>query len=270
MKALFPASAMSVSYGEFEEYAILLTNNAGINVTWSTSGALGSTVASGATATHVAVNNGATAASVTYTAIATVASTGCYSSLNGTAITVNASPSVPTNASTTPQCGTPTFTASSSISGSPVYKWYTASSGGTALQSSTSTTYVYNSFTGGGATNTLWVSVVDPVSGCESGRAQFDVVVNTPDALTISQTGTVATCVNRIETLSVTAGSSTYTTLNWAPITSLYIDAAATVAYNGTGNPTTVYYKNQVQLPVKQSRYRALITMVLLVQTVQV
>jgi len=46
-----------------------------------------------------------------------------------------------------------------------------------------------------------------------------------------------------LETLTVTTGASSFTSFVWSPATNLYTDAAATVAYNGTGNPTTIYYK---------------------------
>jgi hypothetical protein len=58
---------------------------------------------------------------------------------------------------------------------SPTFKWYTASSNGSLLQTSTATTY--STLTT--ATATYYVSVVHPVSGCESSRAAVtDTVID--------------------------------------------------------------------------------------------
>ncbi len=58
---------------------------------------------------------------------------------------------------------------------SPTFKWYSASSNGTLLQSSTATTYS-NLIT---ATTTYYVSVIHPVSGCESSRSSVtDTVID--------------------------------------------------------------------------------------------
>ncbi len=217
------------------------------NWTWSTTGVLGTSVVSGASTTHIATNAGSTVTSVTYTATATNSATGCYGSLNGTAITVNPTPTSPANTSAASQCGTPTFSVSTGISGTVTYKWYDAASAGNLVTTTSSNTgssfYVQNSFTGGGATNSLWVSVTDPITGCESGRTQLNVIVNTPVALSITPASLTNVCAGSINAISVNSGAGTYTTYNWTPTTNLYTDAVATVAYNGTGNPTTLYYK---------------------------
>ncbi|MFY7883584.1 MAG: hypothetical protein ACOVOV_01925, partial [Dolichospermum sp.] len=227
------------------QVATNLTKN--YNWTWSTTGALGASLATGDTTKHSTNNPGSTAASITYTAIATNPSTGCYGVLNGTAITVNPTPTSPANTSLATQCGTPTFSVSTSISGTVTYKWYDAASAGnlvtTTSSNSGSSSYIQNNFTGGGATNSLWVSVTDPTTGCESGRTQLDVTVNTPVALSVTPASLTSVCAGSINTISVNSGAGTYTTLNWTPTTNLYTDAGATVAYNGTGNPTVLYYK---------------------------
>jgi hypothetical protein len=238
-EGLITSSTQSVSYGEYEEYTIQLVSASGLGFTWTATGQTG-TVATGYATTATSYNVGSTNASVVYTVKATDSATGCYTTLAATAITVTAPPALPTNTSIATQCGTPTFTASNAITGA-IYKWYNVASGGTALQSSTTADYLYLGYTPG-ATNSLWVSVVDPATGCESYRTQCDVVVNTPDILTITPTN-ANVCGNTINQIAVSAGTGSYTTYTWTPTTNLYTDAAATVAYNGTGNPTTVYYK---------------------------
>ena len=88
-----------------------------------------------------------------YTATATTA-TGCYTTANATAITVNASPVAPSGSSTVAnQCGTPMFVATSSVS-SPIYKFYDAATSGNLLQSGSSNTYIKSSFVVG--VNSVW------------------------------------------------------------------------------------------------------------------
>jgi len=160
--------------------------------------------------------------------------------LAANSITVNPVPSAPNASSTVAiQCGTPTYNATSNITGS-TFNWYTVASGGTAISGANNGTYVYTGYVPG-TTNTLWVS--SSSNGCEGPRTQIDVMVNTPPTLTVSQNGSVNSCIGRIETLNITSVTTDFDTYVWSPITNLYTDAAATVAYNGTGNPTTLYYK---------------------------
>ncbi|MFY7886108.1 MAG: hypothetical protein ACOVOV_14815, partial [Dolichospermum sp.] len=132
----------------------------------------------------------------------------------------------------------------SALSGSVTYKWYTVASGGTPIKTETnntgSTSDTLQDYVIGN--NTLYVSQTGS-TGCESDRTQIDVNVTNPPTLVVSQSDSVQTCQNKIETLTVTTGALDFTSFVWTPITNLYTDAAATVAYNGTGNPTTVYYK---------------------------
>lgn len=212
--------------------------------TWHTAGINGATIASGSSTTNVPtnVNTYPNTTSLTYTAKATNASTGCYGSLGASTVAVYALPPAPTNASTTPQCGAPTYTASTTVTGSPTFKWYSASTGGTLLQSSTATTYVQGTgYTAGGATNSVWVSVTD-ANGCEGARTQCDVVVNTPPTLSISPAGITNTCVNAITEMRVTSTLEDFDSYVWTPSTNLYTDAAATSGYAGS-NDDTVYFK---------------------------
>lgn len=213
-----------------------LTKN--YNWTWSTTGAMGTAVVTGDTTKHSTVNNGSTPLSVTYTAIATDPTSGCYTALNGTAITVNPSPTAPTSATAATQCGLPTFTIDA-VAGM-TYKWYAASSGGIAIVGATSTSYTPATYTGGGATNTYWTTVTN-TSGCESDRTAVSTVVNDPPAIAI-QTSASTVCANNYATLNLTAGTAgSFTTVTWSPTTNLFTDMSGT-PYTG-GHAATVYYK---------------------------
>lgn len=222
----------------------------GAGYTWSWSDGTTNVGAAAASTQH----SPSTAGSIVYTATATNTATTCSASGSASTVTVNALPAAPTSTTSATQCGTPVYSVSA-VAGT-TYKWYTASSGGTSI--ATGATYIYVGYTAG-ATNTLYVSATNTSTGCEGSRTQINVAASTPPALTISKTGTVGTCVNRIETLTVTSSTADYNSYVWSPTTNLYIDAAATTAYNG-GSATTVYYKrgstnasDAIQLTAQQS-----------------
>ncbi|MFY7883664.1 MAG: hypothetical protein ACOVOV_02330, partial [Dolichospermum sp.] len=205
---------------------------------WTATGQTGS-VATGVSTTAAAYNAGSSATSVVYTATATVAATGCFTTVNADAITVNPSPDAPSGSTTVAtQCGTPVFVATSLVI-SPTYKFYSAATGGTLLQSGTSGTYIMPSYITG--VNSVWVSVTD-ANTCESARTQIDVTASSAPTVTISST-TGNVCVDAVKTLSISSTLSNYDTYIWSPIANLYTDAAATVAYNGTSSATTLYFK---------------------------
>jgi tRNA G46 methylase TrmB len=197
----------------------------------------GNSVGTAASITTSPVNITGAPVTNTYMVKATNASSSCF----GTAtvdVLVNPIPVAPVSSTATTQCGIPVYTVSSPEANA-TYKWYTQSSGGAAISGATSSTYTFTGYTAG--TNTLYVSVVS-ASGCESARTTIAVTVNTPPALTISQTGTINTCVAAIQTLSVTSTISNFDSYIWSPSTNLYTDAAATTPYTG-GSASTVYYK---------------------------
>ncbi len=122
-------------------------------------------------------------ATTTYTA--TITSVGCSLTPSPTTtITVNPLPTAPT-ATNSAQCGVQVPTASvTSTSGlpTPTFKWYSASSGGALMQTSTSTTYTSTV----AVTTTFYVSELNTVTGCESTRTPVTVNVSTPDAVSLT------------------------------------------------------------------------------------
>lgn len=218
--------------------------NVASSYTWAWTTTLGApAITNGATTTHVPVNIGTSVASGTYTATASL--NGCTSTpLTTATVTVNPQPFNPTANALTPQCGQPTFAVATSQT-NPVIKWYSAASGGTLLFTGATgvLTYTPVSYTGGGATNTVYASVSNS-DGCESGRVAVAVVVNDPPALAITPTGAQNACANEIKTISVTAGTvGNYSNYVWSPATNLYTDAGATIPYDGISSATTIYYK---------------------------
>jgi|GEM_PF-2372879 hypothetical protein len=77
---------------------------------------------------------------------------------------------------------------------------------------------------------------------CESARTPVTATIttNTP-AYAVSPAQ--AACNNGIARLTVTSPMANYNQYTWSPVTNLYTDAAATVAYTG-GSKDTVYFKS--------------------------
>ncbi|AWI24595.1 Ig-like domain-containing protein [Flavobacterium pallidum] len=122
-------------------------------------------------------------ATTVYTVTATDPATGCAKVQNVT-VNVNPAPNAPSVVNGG-HCGAGVVTAAtvSNTNGftTPTYKWYSASTGGTALQSSTATNYTTSIAT----TTTFYVSVVNPTSGCESARSMIVLTIDTMPSATI-------------------------------------------------------------------------------------
>ena len=187
--------------------------------------------------TNVGILNPLTYAPPTSTSFtATITAAGCPINTNAVAVTVNPLPALPTNTSTTPQCGSLTFSISTAVA-SPIYKWYTVATGGSPIAGATSSTYVLASPIAG--LNTLWATVTNS-NGCESPRFKIDITSTNAPILTASAAQVV--CNNTIANVNITSLNTDYTTYTWSisPATSLYSDAAASIAY---ANGTDVYIK---------------------------
>ncbi|RYY89501.1 MAG: T9SS type A sorting domain-containing protein [Chitinophagaceae bacterium] len=142
----------------------------------------------------------------TYTFTATDAN-GCSVTSSSKTITVTPAPSAPTATNST-QCGQGTpiaLVTSTSGLGSPVFRWYAAQTGGSSLQSSTSTTYGSSINT----TTSFWVSEFNSATGCESVRTEVIASVNAPDAVSASSNGPV--CLGTAVALTATKSGSTNT-----------------------------------------------------------
>jgi hypothetical protein len=143
-------------------------------------------------------------ANTSYTA--TLTSTGgCTLTSNAVAVALVPLPTAPT-AINSAQCGYHVPTAS--VSGAPAgstYKWYSAATGGTLLQTGGST------YTRAVSTTTTFYVAIDN-GRCESIRIPVTVTVTNPDAITASSSS-APFCLNSSISLSVTKapGSNNYT-----------------------------------------------------------
>lgn len=196
------------------------------------------------TASSYSWSNGTSNIGTTNPLIATVTSGTTFTgtaTLNGCPMTasvtptVNPLPTAPTGSNST-QCGNGIPTASVSDNNgytTPTIKWYSASTGGTLLQTNTSTTYLVAINT----TTTFYVAVVNPSTGCESVRTAVTVTVNQPDAISASASASTI-CLGQSVTLTAANTASTPTqnyTYSWVCATT---GSGATSSI--TTNPTTI------------------------------
>ncbi len=177
------------------------------------------------------------ASSTSYTGVITAS--GCTVSTNAVSVTVNPLPTAPNAGTASVQCGTaiPTV-AVSDPNGftTPVFKWYADNSTTTALQSSTSTTYT----TAITSTTNFFVSVVNPVTGCESNRTQVTANVNTPDPITAT-TSSPTVCQNGSITLNYTqtGTTNTYNQFSWVANPPATAGIASPTSASTSASPTT-------------------------------
>ena len=202
-----PTASQVYYYGETEDYFVNITTSPAA-LAWNEAGTnLGS-------APVLAYNSSVVGPhTINYTATSAVG--GCILSSSNAIVTVNAIPSAP-SISNSVQCGTkvPTNTATSTAGalGANIYNWYTAPTGGTPVETTTSGNLVnYQVAT----TTTLYVSQMS-VAGCESARTPFQVTVNPIDPIFASASATANVCVNTPIALNVTKTGNTNTYVyNW-------------------------------------------------------
>jgi trimeric autotransporter adhesin len=169
----------------------------------------------------------------TYTA--TITSAGCtLGSSPTTTVTVNPLPSAPTGTNSA-QCGVQIPTASvASTSGlpTPTFKWYTAATGGTVAQTSTSTTFTTTVST----TTTYYVSELNTVTGCESPRTAVTINVSSPDPVSLTASS-AAICIGQPVTLTAANTSATpFQSYTYSTVSTTGSGASTAIA----GSPFTV------------------------------
>jgi hypothetical protein len=174
----------------------------------------------------------------TYTITATAS--GC-SRTSSVEVNPRALPTGPTTTDST-QYGAVVPTASvastSGANGSGTFKWYDAATGGTLLQTSTSTTFL----TAVSATRTMYVAEVG-TNGCEGARTAITVTVNSSPPLVLSTLAPAAICPGVFTDTPVTITSSSlldYNTFAWSPSTGVSGDATIGYTFNPTATTTYV------------------------------
>ena len=172
------------------------------------------------------INPTVTGINTTTTYTFSASGNGCTSTAN-TTVTVNPLPSAPT-ATNSAQCGGQIPTASvTSTTGAPTptFVWYDAAVGGTALQTSSSTTYTSVI----GTTTTLYVAEKNMTTGCESALTPITITVASADLVQAS-VNNATICIGETVNLSVV-------NLNATPLQS-YTYTWSSTAGNGLNTTT--------------------------------
>jgi len=190
-----------------------------------------------ASGTTPAINNTGANLLVSYIVTATDQLTGCVSQDTSNNVTIYPAILPPTVVNST-HCGIQIPTASANdVNGfvGPNYNWYASPVNANALQSTAANTY--GSFIGN--TTTLYVSVEDTLTGCETASSPVTITVSSGPALTLA-TPLDSICVgNTSSSIGLTAGAATYNTFSWTPAAGV----SGNEAIGWTFNPavSTVY-----------------------------
>jgi hypothetical protein len=206
------SGCLGMGSGETEDYQVNI-QAAPVNpytYTWNTV-----PVINGTTGNTVVTNNTASNITVNYVVTVVDQVTGCVNTDTTNNITVYPAILPPTVVGSA-HCGiqVPTATAND-VNGfvGPNYNWYATAVNANALQSSAANTY--GSLIGN--TTTLYVSVTDTLTGCETSSTPVTITVTAGPTLTLANT-TTAICVgNSTNAIGLTNGAGTYNTFNWSP-----------------------------------------------------
>ncbi len=198
--------------GESEDYQVNIQAAPAnpYTYTWNTIPA-----ATGTNTTTPAINNTASNLVVTYIVTATDNVTGCVSQDTTNNITIYP-PILPPTVVNSAHCGIQVPTAvANDVNGfvGPNYNWYATAVNSNALQATAANTY--NSLVGN--TTTLYVSVEDTLTGCETASTPVTITVAAGPALTLASTLDSICVGNTTAAIGLSAGGATYNTYSWSP-----------------------------------------------------
>ncbi|MEI9920903.1 MAG: immunoglobulin domain-containing protein [Bacteroidota bacterium] len=155
-----------------------------------------------------------------------VTKNGCASVPQKTILTVNPIPATP-GGTDNGRCsnGTVILTATGSTNGN--YRWYTVSSGGTAIGGQVNSTYTTPSLS---ATTSYWVSQI--VNGCESPRKQINAIINTSISTGLTTNGSASICPGTNATINVLSSeaSATYQAFKGSTAVSASVSGGGDIA----------------------------------------
>ena len=198
--------------GETEDYQVNIQAAPAnpYTYTWNTVPA-----STGASTTTPAINNTAANLVVSYIVTATDNVTGCTSQDTTNNITIYPAILPPTVVNSA-HCGIqiPTATAND-VNGfvGPNYNWYATAVNSNALQTSAANSY--NTLVGN--TTTLYVSVEDTLTGCETSSTPVTITVSAGPALTLANTQQTICVGTTSSAIGLAAGGGTYNTFSWSP-----------------------------------------------------
>jgi hypothetical protein len=232
-------SCGTYTWGETEDYWLNIQSSPAIpySYVWNTTPAINAI-----TGTVVASNTTSAQTTQSWSITATEAATGCTNTMSTAAITIQPAFLAPTATNST-HCGTQIPTASlvdPNAFTSPTFNWYASAALGTALQSTSANTY--GSIVG--TTTTLYATVSNPATGCQSDATPVLVTVIAPPALSLS-TNALTTCDGVASSNATLTGASAYNNFTWSPAAG--VNGSTATGYNFTSSASGVYTLTAVQ-----------------------
>ena len=232
-------SCGTYTWGETEDYLINIQSSPAIpySYTWNTTPAINAI-----TGTLVASNTTSAQTTQSWTVTATEAATGCTNTMSTATVTIQPAFLAPTATNST-HCGTLVPTASlvdPNAFTTPTFNWYATSALGTALQSTTANTYGAIV----GTTTTLYATVTNPTTSCQSDATPVVITVIAPPALTLSANA-LTTCDGVASPTTTLTGASSYDNFTWSP--SVGVNGSSAAGYNFTSSASGVYTLTAVQ-----------------------
>jgi hypothetical protein len=206
-------SCGTYTWGETEDYWINIQSSPAIpySYVWNST-----PVINAITGTLVASNTTSAQTTQSWSVTATEAATGCTNTLATAPVTIQPAFLAPTATNST-HCGTLVPTASlvdPNAFTTPTFNWYATSALGTALQSTTANTYGAIV----GTTTTLYATVTNPTTSCQSDATPVLITVIAPPALTLSSNA-LTTCDGVASPTATLTGASSYNNFTWSPST---------------------------------------------------
>lgn len=203
-EGLVSGPAMTVAYGEYEDYMLNITSaNVGGGLIPSFSSYAWSNGVSTVATTSTTVQS--PAGNTTYSITATDVN-GCSISSAPLAVTVTPLPAAPTVTNSS-QCGNGQPTAM--VGGGSLYNWYATPTSTTVLQSSASPFYAVSIST----TTTFYVA--SAVGTCESSRTALMASVTQPDGVTATTTAANICPAGSVTLTAVQSGTNNPYTFSW-------------------------------------------------------
>ncbi len=232
-------SCGTYTWGETEDYWLNIQSSPAIpySYVWNTTPAINAI-----TGTVVASNTTSAQTTQSWSITATEAATGCTNTMSTAAITIQPAFLAPTATNST-HCGTQIPTASlvdPNAFTSPTFNWYASAALGSALQSTSANTY--GSIVG--TTTTLYATVSNPATGCQSNATPVLITVIAPPALSLS-TNALTTCDGVASSNATLTGASAYNNFTWSPAAG--VNGSSAAGYNFTSSASGVYTLTAVQ-----------------------
>lgn len=217
----------SMGSGETEDYLINIQSQPAVpySYTWNSTPVVNTMVG-----TTVVSNITSAPTTQTWTVTATEAATGCVNTMTTAPVTIQPAFLAPV-ATNSAHCGLQVATASvvdPNNFTTPTFNWYATPTSITALQATTANTYAATV----GTTTTLYVTTINPSTGCQSGPTPVVITVAPAPALTLSAATATNCSTSPSGLVTMVDGLTSYDSFTWTNAATVAGTAAAGFTFN--------------------------------------